>query len=98
MAEFEKIGRIRNQIMGHLEKERPNIAKVVSIGNYLVTRVKIRLTTKVMRNGKIEENKYSGLATIIDFTSKHIEHLHDFKEYTGRIQKNFFQEGFERVH
>lgn len=72
-----KIKEIRETAINYIARERPNLAEIVLTENYLITSIKVS-------DGNTQE-----IYTILDFTSKQQDHLHDFEDYTVQLYNGF---------
>ncbi len=73
----KEIEKIRDSILNVINLERPSLAELILKENYLVTTIGVS-------NGQTQE-----LYTLMDFTSKQEDHLHDLENYTIQLYNGF---------
>lgn len=73
----KEINEIRESAINTIAEEHPNLAELILTEGYLVTTIGIS-------NGKTQE-----IYTLIDFTSKQRDHLHDLENYTLQLYNGF---------
>ena len=86
-----------DHVMANLEKDSPSLARIVLNGGYFVTRNEITLVHQTEVDGELKKVRYPALVTIIDFTSKQVEHKKDFDTYSNKIMDNFYKKSCGRV-